>query len=248
MSPVGSETVGPETAVLTAAHKLGPLPARGDRWVHLSLCVLDAVFSIGARYSTTARTVHTYAAHACLAHVLEPAPAVASGKFAVTEEPVTALRARIEEQGPEAFARDVVRNRQRTSPRGGVLKAEATLRYASILERHGVLRLADVTGLLVDDARLGAVEVDLARVPGHGAYGIRTGYLWMLAGSDDLIKPDRMVLGWLTGVLGRTPTAPEARTLLAQAASSLGVTAWQLDHAVWIAGRSTAPRRPVRRS
>jgi hypothetical protein len=244
MSPAGSETVGPEAAVLAAAQQLGALSPRGDRWTHLSLCVLDAVFSIGARYSTTRRTVHTYAAHAGLTHVLEPAHAVAAGEFTLTEEPVTALRARIKEHGPETFARDVVRNRQRTSPRGGIPKAEAALGYATVLERHDVLRLADVPGLLVDDARLGRVEAALAQVPGHGAYGIRAGYLWMLAGSDDLIKPDRMVLGWLTGVLGRTPSVSEARTLLAVVATTLGVTAWQLDHAIWNAQRSMTRRRP----
>jgi hypothetical protein len=47
-------------------------------------------------------------------------------------------------------------------------------------------------------------------VPGHGTNGVRTAYLWMLTGSDDLIKPDRMVPGWLARVLGRAPTVPEA--------------------------------------
>lgn len=171
---------------------------------------------------------------------------MAGGEFATSEEPVTALRARIEEHGPEVFAREVVRNRQRTCRRGGVLKAEAALGYATVLERHGVLRLADVGGLLVDDPRLVVVEAELAQVPGHGAHGVRTGYLWMLAGSDDLIKPDRMVLGWLAGVLGRTPTVPEARTLLAAAASTLGVTARQLDHAIWNAQRSSGAARRSR--
>jgi hypothetical protein len=232
VTPIRPETTGPEAAVLAAAEQLGTLPARSDRWTHLSLCVLDAVFSIGARYSTTCRTVRSYAAHAGLPHVLAPAEAVTAGELAGTEEPVTALRERIEERGPKVFGREVVRNRQRPSPRGGVLKAEAALGYAMVLERHDVLRLADGTGLLVDDTRLGAVEAELARVPGHGAYGIRTGYLWMLAGSVDLIKPDRMVLGWLAGVLGHTRSVPEARTRLAEAAQALRVTAWQLDHAM----------------
>lgn len=72
----------------------------------------------------------------------------------------------------------------------------------------------------------------MTRIPGHGVHGVRMGYLWVLAGSDTLIKPDRMVLGWLTAVLGRTPTVPDARGILADTAGALGVTPWQLDHAI----------------
>ncbi|GAA1434426.1 heme peroxidase [Microlunatus lacustris] len=231
-------------AVVAAAGHLAPLPQRGNRWAHLTLCVLDAVFSISARYDTTCRTVHDYATHVGLAHVLEPADRVEAGAFIPTEEPVAALRQRIEEQGPDEFARVVLRNRQRTSARGGVLKAEAAREYAVILDQHGLHRLPDVAALLAHEVQLRAVETDLAQVPGHGAYGIRTGYLWMLAGSDDLIKPDRMVLGWLAAVLGRTPSVPEARILVRAAASELGATAWQLDHAIWAAQRGQR-RRPA---
>ena len=227
--------------VVAAAEAWAPLEERGQRWAHLSLCVLDAVFSIGAHYSATSRTVRDYAEHAGLAHVLEPAGEVAAGAFADAEEPVSALRKRIEAHGPAEFAETVLRNRQRTSSRGGVLKAEAALRYAAILERHGVHRLGDVPALLADDWRLG-VEGDLGRVPGHGAHAIRTGYLWMLAGSDTAIKPDRMVLGWLRQVLGRTPSVPEARELVDAAAGTLEVTPWQLDRAIWSAQRAIVRR------
>lgn len=221
------------------------MPPRQDRWTHLSLCVLDAVFSIGARYSTTCRTVRVYASFAGLPHVLGPAADVAAGAFTATEEPVAALVQRIEQHSVESFARAVLRNRQRTSPRGGVLKTEAALAYGAVLQRNGLLRLADVGRALADDARIRAAEAQLARVPGHGANGVRVGYLWMLAGSDDVIKPDRMVLGWLTALLGRSPSAPEARTLLSAASADLGVTAWQVDHAMWNAQRTgrTCPRR-----
>lgn len=231
-------------AVAEAAAGLQPFPQRGYRWTHLSLCVLDAVFSIGARYSTTCRTVHSYAQYADIAQPLAPAADVASGRLTDRKEPVSSLRDRIAEHGPAAFAREVVRNRQRTSPRGGVLKAEAVLSYATILERHGVPRLAEVPELLANDGRLRAIEAELAEVPGHGAFGIRTGYLWMLAGSDDVIKPDRMVLGWLSKVLDRGVAAPEARELVTAASEGLGVTPWQLDHAIWNEWRSAGRRRP----
>jgi len=69
-------------------------------------------------------------------------------------------------------------------------------------------------------------------VPGHGQ-GVRLGYLWMLAGNDHTIKPDRMVLRWMCIALDRAPAMPEARNLLAAGRGQLEVTPWALDHAIW---------------
>lgn len=223
--------------IVAAAGLFESIPERDRRWTHLPLCVLDAVYSIGARYSTTCRTVHAYAELKSLPHVLEPAEQVASRAFTEGEQPVSALRKRIDRDGPDEFARQV-RNRQRTSSQGGILKAEAARRYASILAEHSVERLGDVTKLLADPARVKLVEDDLAAVPGHGEHGIRASYLWMLAGGDQYVKPDRMVLGWLADVLHRTPAVSEATELILAAADELGVTPWRLDHAIWTAQRS----------
>lgn len=234
------------TLVVEAAQRLGRIPPRVTRWAHLPLCVLDAVYSIGAQYSGTARTVRAYAAQEHLLHVVEPAHQVADGVFAAYEQPVSHLRAVIEHDGPDTFAARV-NNRQRTSPRGGVLKAEAARQYADILATHGVERLADVTVLLTQPKGLAAIERDLAKVPGHGWYGIRMGYLWMLAGDDLHVKPDRMVIGWLGTVLDRKPDVLEASALVAEAAQKLGVTPWELDHAIWNAQRQVNAERRSRR-
>jgi hypothetical protein len=60
----------------------------------------------------------------------------------------------------------------------------------------------------------------------------------MLAGSDQLIKPDRMILGFLTDTLRRTPSVDEARRLLSEAAEILiddfrHLTPRLLDYEVW---------------
>jgi hypothetical protein len=232
--------------VVEAARGLGSIPPRVNRWAHLPLCVLDAVYSIGAQYSGTARTVRAYATLEDLVHVVEPAQHVADGVFATHEQPVSHLRARIDRAGPETFAARV-ENRQRTSPRGGVLKAEATRQYAHILATHGVERLADVTALLTRPEDVAAVERDLAKVPGHGGYGLRTAYLWMLAGDDLHVKPDRMVIGWLGSVLDRRPEVREASALVVEAAEKLQVTPWELDHAIWTAQRKANAERRSRK-
>jgi hypothetical protein len=219
------------SVVAEAASGLGPIKPRMRRWAHLPLCVIDAVFSIGARYGGTARTVRDHSAWCGLRHVLEDADAVTAGKFAATEQSAGELLERIDAVGVKGFA-DAVRNRQRTSTRSGVLKAEAVRQYAAALSEHGVQRLGDVTDLLTSPGPLASLERDLARVPGHGS-GVRVSYLWMLAGDDHHVKPDRMVCRWLESVLGRPITVAEAKDLVIAAAGLRGVTPWEFDHAIW---------------
>jgi hypothetical protein len=212
---------------------------RTRRWAHLSLCVLDAVFSIGARYTTTVRACERYAGAARL----DPLDAADSPAVIGTEaeQPLSAFVAAVSAAGVERFAQDVLHNRQRTSSRGGVLKAAAALRYAQILVDGGVEQYRDVPALFADEPRMAALAERLREVPGNGTSDVRLGYLWMLLGDDDAIKPDRMVLRWLETVLSRAPSAHEARALLAEAAASVGCTPWELDHAVWQAQRSRRP-------
>jgi hypothetical protein len=77
--------------------------------------------------------------------------------------------------GVERLAGEVLGNRSRTSTRGGILKAEAAIRYAEILATTGVHHIGDVTELRGDIARATAIERQLADVPGHGS-GARLSY------------------------------------------------------------------------
>ncbi|MFE5491926.1 hypothetical protein ACFQ7Z_18555 [Streptomyces virginiae] len=197
---------------------------RTRRWAHTSLCVLDAVFSINADYERhTAPTCHRYATWAGITPYL-PAP---------DEQSLSRFVNDVQKTGVEAFSKQILRNRQRTrahhdAPR----KTEAALGYAEILVSHGVSTLADADALLADADRLEPVERALAGIPGHGS-GARLSYLWMLVGADDRIKPDRMILRWLEGVLHRRVTPPEATSLITAAAAQLACTPWELDHAIW---------------
>lgn len=122
-------------------------------------------------------------------------------------------------------------NRQRTSTRSEVPKAQAARDYAEILINADVKTVDDVA---VDDAtRLTKIGAELARVPGHGKRGVRLGYLWMLAGHDHTVKPDRMVLRWIRRVLDRNVSVDETRELIAKAAVRLQLTPWAIDHAIW---------------
>ena len=133
-------------------------------------------------------------------------------------------------------------NWQNTSTRGGIRKADAVLRHVHAFRAHGVSDLADAIALFGDEERFAAVNADLRRIPGEGAHAVRRDYLWMLIGQDDLIKPDRMVLRWFKhhGVVVDPVGARDLIAALVPAVSARlkrPVTAWEIDHALWNAGR-----------
>ncbi|MDS0132747.1 MULTISPECIES: hypothetical protein [unclassified Amycolatopsis] len=64
------------------------------------------------------------------------------------------------------------------------------------------------------------MESRLRAVHGNGGHDVRLGYLWMLAGTDEQVKPDRKVLHWLSRYLGHQVDVPAARRLLADAPPS----------------------------
>lgn len=221
-----------DVQILVAATSELVIRARGDRWTHLSLCVLDAVYSINARYGSVVRVCHRYADRVGLADRLLPAADIGQVVGTMREESVAAFVELGRRLGPDRLAGEVLDNRARTSTRGGILKAETAIRYAAILAGAGVQRLGDVAELLANPDVLAEVEGALRAVPGHGR-GTRLSYLWMLAGDDQHIKPDRMVLRWISNHLGRDVGVPAACALLSQIADHLGRTPWELDHAIW---------------
>ncbi len=220
-----------DVAKIVEAAKGLPIEPRAARWCHLSLCVIDAVFSIGARYGSTWRAARRYADSAGLAPATAPATSVAAKDCADTEQTLEEFLESIGGLSDDDFA-DLLGNRQRTSTRNGILKALAVRQYIEVLAEHGVQTLDDVSALLASPTRLEEVESSLKHVRGHGS-GARVAYLWMLAGDDHHVKPDRMVIGWASHVLGRSVRPIEASALIVGAASALGATPWELDHAIW---------------
>ena len=65
----------------------------------------------------------------------------------------------------------------------------------------------------------------------------------MLAGSDDLIKPDRMIISYLERILKRKVNNTEAQNILVKASENIkliynNITPRLLDHEIWKYERS----------
>lgn len=154
-----------------------PVPPRIERWTSLSACVLDAVWSVGADHDRIVVPL--------VRRVLEPAATgglLADAPSSADSHPLPRLLTRFpDDQALEAAAQ----NRQRTSTRGGVTKADAALRYARTLVGHGVLGIEDLPRLLADPALWSRLDRALSRVPGEGQHGARRTHFWALCGVDD---------------------------------------------------------------
>ena len=218
-----------------AVTALDPKP-RAQRWVSLAFCIADAVWSIGAHYDKV---------------VVPLVRKRIAKEFGVDQPtaPADGFRAKdpLKLEDLEALGLDrltVLTNLQRTSTRGGILKADAVLRHCRIFREHGVETLEQAIDLMTHQDRFSKLDDGLRSIPGEGGYGVRRGYLWMLIGNDDLIKPDRMVLHWLEQHEVKTDPVG-AREIIAalmpkvRVASNRPPTAWEIDHAIWLATRKT---------
>ncbi len=226
-----------DTAMLTklidAIVALDPRP-RQRRWISLSFCIVDAVWSIGANYDNV---------------VVPLVRKKFAAKFGVTEPTVPANQPVPKDPLPLSRLDDLtvdsltaLTNRQRTSTRGGILKADAVLQHVAVFSDHRVETMQDALTLFSDIERFDQVDKALRSIPGEGSYGVRRNYLWMTIGQDDLIKPDRMVLRWLERHDVETNPAG-ARDIIAALVPAVSqklkrpVTAWEIDRVLWLAGR-----------
>lgn len=159
-------------------------------YASLGLCVIDAVFSIGVRYESTERTVNEFCARFKWQR---------DGRGTVPERTIRELVDLLQpfENRWDDMATNVFRNHQRTSARSGILKAEAVYRFTKILHSFGVESFVDVLkfGLRAD------LRQTIKMIPGQGS-GLSYAYFLILAGHQDGVKADRMVIRFVANALG----------------------------------------------
>jgi hypothetical protein len=196
----------------------------------LPLCVIDAVWSIGVRYTGVQNVVSRYRTHFGLHED------VIQEQYCVRD-----LVDAMQSQGARWFAEQVFQNAQRTSTRNGILKSEAVYQFASVLHRHNMNRIEDVPNInwyqnLSSEMKKPYAQ-ELLSIPGQSS-GISLSYFYMLTGSHGLVKPDRMVYGFLKDVLHRQVSDDDAQRLLSYATRQLNsefpsLTPRILDHEIW---------------
>jgi hypothetical protein len=211
-------------AMLAAVRALLPDPETWESpggYNSVGLAVIDSVWSIGVRFQSVENVIARYRAER-----------IATGADPEADRPSDVRRFIESCGGPEGFAARMG-NRQRTSTTNGILKAEAVLHEARILEDEGVGVPADLIG--AGPERLDHLQRRWSTVTGQ-ASGVSWRALAMLVGLPD-VKPDRMIRRFAATALGRRTASAvgvdEARDLVMATAARLGVAPRDLDYAIW---------------
>lgn len=192
----------------------------------LPLAIIDAVFSIGVKYTSTQATVERY----CCSFNLQR---IRSGTDLPLREKQHTVSELIENIGiSEHFATDIVCNSQRTSTRNGILKAEAVRQWAVIFQKYGIETLQDF-----NEKYSMPLELELRNVKGQHS-GISLIYLRMLCGNDDFCKPDRHIIRFISEGIAQTITVETAQPYLESVYSELKATCPHLtirllDNVIW---------------
>lgn len=205
-------------------------------YASLPLCVIDAVYSIGVRYEGVRRVVNRYC-------IRTDQPKVRANRVDFPDESqqesVSIFCQRFEQVGLEGMTSEYFGNRQRTSARSGILKAEAVYRFAMVLRQFDVECLQHIAQISTNANFEHAIHL----IPGQRS-GICLQYFWMLAGSDDLVKADRMIIRFLETALDRKVKVQEALLILRAVTTVLlekhpQLTPRLLDYAIWQYQRQT---------
>jgi len=114
----------------------------------------------------------------------------------------------------DEMALKVFGNSQRTSSRSGIRKAEAAFRFAKIVQQFGIKTFADALKLGLSED----LERAIKTIEGQGS-GICLAYFLILAGHQDVVKPDRWLRRFVANARGRKSVAPEVAVQLVRSAS-----------------------------
>jgi hypothetical protein len=185
-------------------------PASDPAYEYASLpqCVIDAVFSIGARYESTQNAVK----HFCDRQGWRKDGRGLGGReHTITEfvEVMLPYESRWRDMAVDLFS-----NEQLTSTTSGILKAEAVFRFATTLQQFGIEIFVDaMKSGLRDDLRSAIKNI-------HGqSSGLSHIYFLILAGNQDGVKGDRMVTRFVADALDLQRVTPAFAEELVRAAS-----------------------------
>lgn len=199
-------------------------------YTSLPLCVIDSVYSIGVNYKSTRLVVINYCNYFNLKRIRNDKKAIPSVS---SQESITEFCNKFTQNSVDKFTNDIFNNRQRTSTKNGILKSEAVFRFCKILQKYGVEYIQDVHKIISDNK----FEEEIKQITGQKS-GISLQYFFMLCGSNELIKPDRMILRFLEDNLKRKIKTNEAQQILVSLSKQLNGTYPELsprilDHMIW---------------
>jgi hypothetical protein len=204
----------------------------GDEYYYNSLpfAVIDAIFSIGVTYSSTKKTVENFANYFNFKLYRDNKNSFPPENKQLSIKDFLEIYKKYDSQ---YFADKIYNNRQRTSTKNGILKSLAVYEFAKVLDVFDINYFQDMQKLKQNSIFVQKIK----KITGQ-ASGISLSYFYMLAGDEEHIKPDRMVLRFLKEILDYEPKLDEATELLKATTKELKkeyplLTPRILDHIIW---------------
>ena len=189
------------------------------RYGSLSVCIIDCIYSLRARYySVTMPVVERYAAYYLCNNIESP------------DDKISDLIAHIQNAGgPVPFSSAILNNAQRS---GGVLKSEICLNLAQYLQLLHIETIEDFRNFASQEL----LEIVVNSVKGLGDAG--TNYLFMLAGDPNRCKPDVHIHHCIRDACGEDISNDDCQILFTDAATELRedypeLTVAMLDGIIW---------------
>lgn len=217
--------MGDVDRLLTACELLG----NPEHWFRpegypdgLALCIIDSIQSTGSHYTSVRNVVGRYRKH--------------RGNAATTDGTAELLATFDSCGGVEGWAGEIGNHKPASTRRGASLKAAVIQQVARNLHDDGVRTTDDLRarGALEpgNEVRRLATKKLWTSVEAQSS-GITWNYALMLAGLPG-VKADRMVTRFVSRALGGVELSPEAAaSLVREVAQLMGVSATDLDHAIW---------------
>lgn len=193
----------------------------------LPLCLIDAVFSIGIKYQTVQKVVERYCQFFAYKKFRD------NVDLPSTEEQES-ISNFLSKQGKYDFTQVIFQNRNRTSPKNGILKTDAVFEFAMVLKKYKIEYFQDINNIYGNNNLI----TDIKNIPGQKS-GISLKYFLMLAGDDNMIKPDRQIIAFLESVLKQKVGLNEAQVILEKCCTLLRtkyqhLTPRLLDYQIWL--------------
>jgi hypothetical protein len=166
---------------------------------NISLCAVNAIFSIGVRYEGVLNVLNNFS------QFLELDRDYANvGEFPAIENQLSTNETlgHLANMTIDQLADDVFQNRTRTSTRNGILKAEASLNALTILNNYNLNYYQDIHNLYlqVNNEQKNAFERAFLAIHGQSR-GVSLKYFLMLTGDISMVKPDRMLKRFISNAV-----------------------------------------------
>lgn len=197
----------------------------------LSVCILDCVYSLRARYyDVTVPLVQRYAA------------LYMNGDCYAPGDTVSMLLQRMEDAGgAEAFGKNILRNQQKLGGKGKIPKEAVCHQLARYLRDLHIETIEDFQAFESQEI----LEIVIRAVKGLGDAGVN--YLFMLAGDPDRCKPDVHIHHCIRDACGCDVSNEACQELFTDAVALLrprypNLTVRGLDGIIWRAYQSKSHR------